>query len=211
MLALPKTFTTATQRTQWKQLISELPPVPSREVNGQMLLACAESYSGKQNIENPELYTIFPYRRFGLDKPELDLARRTFAQRAIKRTGGWQQNAIKAAYLGLADEAATMTGQNFSNKSSEHRFSAMWGPNYDWTPDQCHISVAIIALQRMLIQYDKEKILLLPAWPKNWEVDFKLHIPLKTTVEGSVKHGKLVYINVTPQNRKQDVIILEAQ
>jgi len=76
MLVLPDTLTTRAQREQWKRLVSELPPVPMREVRGKKLLACAESYSGKQNMENPELYAVFPYRRYGLGKPDLELARR---------------------------------------------------------------------------------------------------------------------------------------
>ncbi len=206
MLALPDRLTTAAQRTQWKRLISELPPVPMREVDGETVLACADSYSGKQNIENPELYAIFPYRRYGLGKPDLELARRTFAKRLIKRTGGWQQNAIKAAYLGLADEAVKMVGQNFSSKSSQHRFGAMWGPNYDWIPDQCHGSVAMTALQRMLLQYEGDRIRLLPAWPKHWDVDFKLHAPRKTTVEGSVRNGDIMDLKVSPAFRRKDVV-----
>jgi pimeloyl-ACP methyl ester carboxylesterase len=205
MLALPETLTTAPQRAQWQRLISALPPVPMREENGETLLACAESYSGKQNIENPELYAIFPYRRYGLGKPDLELARRTFAQRAVKQTGGWQQNAIKAAYLGLADEAARMVGQNFSTKSSQHRFPAMWGPNYDWIPDQDHGSVAMIALQRMLLQYEGDSILLLPAWPRHWDVDFKLHVPRKTTVECRVRNGEILDLTVSPGSRRGDV------
>ncbi len=206
MLALPDRLTTAAQRTQWKRLISELPPVPMREVDGETVLACADSYSGKQNIENPELYAIFPYRRYGLGKPDLELARRTFAKRLIKRTGGWQQNAIKAAYLGLADEAVKMVGQNFSSKSSQHRFGAMWGPNYDWIPDQCHGSVAMTALQRMLLQYEGDRIRLLPAWPKHWDVEFKLHAPRKTTVEGSVRNGDIMDLKVSPAFRRKDVV-----
>jgi hypothetical protein len=31
----------------------------------------------------------------------------------------------------------------------------------------------------MLMQTVGRKILLLPAWPKNWNADFKLHAPLR--------------------------------
>ncbi len=184
-----------------------MPPVPTRAVNGAKLLACAESYDGKQNIENPELYAIFPYRRYRLGEPDLALARRTFAQRAVKQTGGWQQNAIKAAYLGLAEEAAKMAGQNFSTWSSQHRFPAMWGPNYDWIPDQDHGSVAMIALQRMLLQYDGAEIRLIPAWPEKWNVDFNLHAPYKTTIECSVRNGEIAEMKVIPDNRRKSIII----
>jgi hypothetical protein len=206
MLALPEALTTGAQRAQWRRLISELPPVPMREVNGEKVLACAESYSGKQNTENPELYAIFPYRRHGLGKPELELARRTFARRASKQTGGWQQNAIKAAYLGLADEAARMVGQNFGTKSNLHRFPTMWGPNHDWVPDQDHGTVAMIALQRMLLQYDGDTIRLLPAWPKHWDVDFKLHAPRGTSVACRVRNGVITELTVAPESRRKDVV-----
>ena len=32
-------------------------------------------------------------------------------------------------------------------------------------------------LQAMLLQYEDEKILLFPTWPKEWDVEFKLHAP----------------------------------
>jgi len=47
---------------------------------------------------------------------------------------------------------------------------------------------------------------MLPAWPKNWDADFKLHAPFQTTVEGKIKNGKLVDLVVTPPERKADVV-----
>ena len=111
LLKLPVSVVNDSLQDQWKRVIGELPEVPVRQVNGMELLAPAYEYSGKQNIENPELYAIFPYRAYGVGKERLEMARRTFANRAIKQTGGWQQNAIKAAYLGLADEAAAANRQ----------------------------------------------------------------------------------------------------
>jgi len=82
----------------------------------------------------------------------------------------------------------------------------MWGPNYDWTPDQCHGSVAMIALQRMLVQYEGDDIYLLPAWPKDWDVAFKLHAPQNTSIEGKVENGKITTLQVSPERRKIDLI-----
>ena len=39
-------------------------------------------------------------------------------------------------------------------------------------------------LQAMLLQTEDKTILLLPAWPADWDVDFKLHAPYNTVVEG---------------------------
>ena len=72
--------------------------------------------------------------------------------------------------------------------------------------DQDHGSVALTALQTMLLQSEDRKILLLPAWPKNWSVDFKLHAPLQTTVEGSYQDRKLIHLRVTPESRTQDIV-----
>jgi hypothetical protein len=207
LLNLPQSAFGIDQREQYKRLISELPEIPMREEAGEKLLAPAQEYSGKQNIENPELYAIFPYRRFGVGKENLDLAKRTFDKRAIKQTGGWQQNAIKAAYLGLTEEAATLTAQNFNAATNQYRFPTMWGPNYDWTPDQCHGTVAMSALQRMLLQYDGDEIHLFPAWPENWDVDFKLYAPKNTVVQASLKNGEITLLKVTPIERKKDVRI----
>jgi hypothetical protein len=66
----------------------------------------------------------------------------------------------------------------------------------------------MIGLQRMIVQGDDKdgKIRLLPAWPKEWDVDFKLHAPGNTTVEGKVKEGRLTGLKVTPKEREKDVI-----
>ncbi len=97
------------------------------------------------------------------------------------------------------------------------RFPAFWGPNHDWVPDQDHGGNILSSLQLMLLQYetatpprsggkDAGKIYLLPAWPKGWNASFKLHAPHNTTVEGEVRDGKMIYLNVTPSSRKADVV-----
>ncbi len=49
--------------------------------------------------------------------------------------------------------------------------------------------VIMIALQRMLLQWDGDRILLLPFWPKELDVSFKLHAPRQTTVECVYRAG----------------------
>lgn len=208
LLEIPESLTSEVQRQQWQRLISELPDVPTRVSEGETYLAPAQTYSGKQNSENPELYAVFPYRAYGIGKKDLALALRTFDARAFKKTGGWQQNAIKSAMLGLTSEAKKLVLSNCRSTHQGSRFPAFWGPNYDWIPDQCHGSVTMIALQRMLMQCDDNKILLLPAWPKDWDVDFKLHAPDKTVVSASVRQGKVTTLTVEPASRKADVIVI---
>jgi alpha-L-fucosidase 2 len=191
MLDLPVAMTTPEQRKCWQRLLDDLPPVPVREQNGKKVIAPAEIYSERKNIENPELYAVFPYRLFGIGKPDLELGVNTFNAREVKGTGGWVQNAIKAACLGLSKEAANFAGINFSASHPHFRWPATWGPNYDWVPDQDHGSVAMTALQNMLVQSDDQSVFLLPAWPENWDAEFKLHSRDNLVIRGrySSKEG----------------------
>jgi hypothetical protein len=65
------------------------------------------------------------------------------------------------------------------------------------------------AVQAMLLQTDGRKIYLLPAWPSDWDCEFKLHAPLQTVVTGTVRDGKLTEWNVTPAERKADVVVMQ--
>ena len=89
-----------------------------------------------------------------------------------------------------------------------HRFPAFWGPGYDWTPDHNWGGSGMIGLQEMLLQTNGELILLFPAWPLEWNVHFKLHAPGKTTVEATLKEGKVTDLKVSPESRKKDVVIM---
>ena len=211
LLELSTDLATRAQRRAWKKTLVDLPAIPIREEDGKRYLLPAEKYSNKRNQENPELYAIFPYRIFGIGKGDIDIAVEAYNRRVHKGTGGWYQTAIQAAYLGLAEDAARFVTKNFSTKHGGSRFPAFWGPNYDWIPDQDHGCVTMTALQRMIIQTEGRKILLFPAWPKEWDVEFKLHAPMKTTVEGVYRDGKIERLKVTPRSRVRDVVKMEPQ
>jgi alpha-L-fucosidase 2 len=66
----------------------------------------------------------------------------------------------------------------------------------------------MITLELMIMQTDGKRIQLLPAWPKDWTADFKLHAPYNTIVEGHVQHGKISRLKVTPETRAKDVIVV---
>ncbi|MDG1241614.1 MAG: DUF5703 domain-containing protein [Opitutae bacterium] len=212
LLELPDSLTSEEQRTRWTRFRSELPEIPFGEEDGKQWIKPARTYSDCKNSENPELYAVFPYRAYGVGKPDLDVALETWERRRIKQTGGWRQDAIQAAMLGLTDEARRDVTKNATRQCLirepvyQARFPAFWGPNFDWTPDQCQGSVTMIALQRMLMQCDGREIRLLPAWPKEWTASFKLHAPYHTTVEGRVKNGKVIDLKVTPESRRNDIV-----
>ncbi len=203
---LPDIYRNNTRRALWKHLRDDLPGLPKATENGQTYILPAEKFENLSNSENPELYAIFPYRLFGIGKPNVDIARLTFEKRRVKRTGGWTQDPIQAALLGLNDIAKEYTTQNFKTHDPGSRFPAFWGPNFDWVPDQDHGGVSMIALQKMLMQTDDGSIRLFPAWPKTWDVEFKLHAPDNTTVEGVCQAGQLTGLKVTPDKKRLTII-----
>ncbi len=207
LLALPAALLGA-HRGGWERFCGELPPVPLREENGQRFLAPAARFEQPKNREIPELYAIFPYPIYGVGKPDLEMARVSFGVRKFKGIGGWSQDGIQAACLGLTEVAGAYAVEAATMRHSGSRFPAFWGPNYDWVPDQDHGSALMLAVQKMLLQTDGERILLFPAWPRDWDVDFKLHAPGRTVVEGRYRNGKLDRLKVIPAKRRKDVTLL---
>jgi hypothetical protein len=208
LIALPLKDMGVERRATWQRLLAAVPPLPTKKVNGVTILAPAEKTGRHSNMENPELYSIFPYRLFGVDKPRLEMARQTYARRIHPGHRGWQQDDTQAALLGLTEEARRCIVDRFRTKHEASRFPAFWGPNFDWVPDQDHGSNAVMGLQTMLMQCEGRKIILFPAWPAEWDVSFKLHAPYNTTVAGVLRKGRLESLTVSPADRRNDVKVM---
>lgn len=213
LLALPEGTLSPKDRAKCTAFRQELPPLPKRSYPWQKKtkLLPALEYDTYMNMENPELYAVFPYRLFGVGKPGLETGRYTYHSRREKRSGGWHQDGIQAALLGLTEEAQQEVTHNFTHSNPDCRFPAFWGPNYDWIPDMDHGSTVVIALQNMLMQSDRDKIILLPAWPEKWDCDFKLHAPKQTTLTGKISKGKIEKLIVSPEERRKDIYIPNPQ
>ena len=207
LLALPADLTTEEQRARWQRFLKEIPELPVGETNGVKVLIASGGLRQGHNFENPELYAVYPFRHFGLDKPDLDLAKATFAARRFKDDGCWRQNGIQAALLGDTATARKNVVFVLQRKEPQCRFPAFWAHGSDYVPDEDNGGNGMHALQLMLMQSEGRKIYLLPAWPKNWNASFKLHAPLNTTVEGVVREGKVESLKVSPLERKADVIL----
>jgi hypothetical protein len=208
VLELPNGYLTADKRVAWETMLRRIPPISFREFNGHKTISPAQTWERVNNVETMQLYPVYPWGIYGIGKPDIDVALNTwkYDTLAIKfRSGiGWKQDNIFAARLGLTDDAAKLT--LFKLKDSGRRFPAFWGPGFDWTPDHNWGGSGMIGLQEMLLQTDGKKIYLLPSWPKKWDVHFKLHAPYETTVEATVKNGKLINLQVWPESRKADVV-----
>jgi hypothetical protein len=224
LLELPANALPAERRAFCESFRKTLPPLPTRERRGHQTIAPAESWQSVvtwDNIELPELYPVFPFRVYGVGRPGLELARDTwqfsYEHPRQKRNFCWYQSLIYTADLGLVEEARELALAKFlwpdrekPKGNSGMRYPAFWDTfGFCQRPDFDHGGSAMIGLQDMLMQTVNGKILLLPAWPKDWDCEFKLHAPGQTVVEGKVVGGKITDLKVTPTSRRKDVEIIE--
>lgn len=206
-------------RAFYHRIAEQTPDLPLETAGGVSVLAPAEAYAPeRKNCEAPSFYAIFPFRLFG---PGTTLAVDTYRHAAAvagslrpfilgrtpeyPSTSGWQQHGMVAALLGLTEEARTILEHNCALKNPGHRFPAMWGPIYDAVPDIDHGANILTTLQLMAFQVDGDLIRILPAWPPDWDVSFKLHAPRNTTVECVYRRGKIESLAVNPPSRLGDV------
>jgi hypothetical protein len=222
------------QRKEWTDLLDAMPQMPLRRIYGMDLLAVGEVYDpGRVICESPELYSIYPFRQVWLGEPQLlQNARQSFHVRTTSldgtvdsesvETGGWQVTSVQAAYLGLAREAARLATINFNDdfihwtdnvdpdapfpQRPRPRFPVFWERKMDYTPDNDHGATSVNVLQSMLLQSDGKKIFLLPAFPENWDVKFKLRATFNTTVECEYRDGKVQSLKVSPESRRADIV-----
>lgn len=213
---------------QCKDFIGVLPAVPVRkEVGGDVILA-AEITGKHINVEQPDLYPVYPFRLFTITTPKLKTGQYTFEHpsfdnttqksygpmpfvkikggRAIRDIFSWHQTGVQAAYLGLTDYAREIAVRSAQANDKRFRFPSFYGPNYDYTPDGDHLAIINMTLQSMILQSENGSIYVLPAWPKEWDVDFKLHAFQNTVVEGTYKGGKFEKLETSPGSRKKNII-----
>lgn len=187
------------------------------------------------NSELPQLYPVFPFKIYGIGRPGLETARNTWKYGFTdaskqKNYFCWFQGGIFTACLGLTEETKEYALAKFLHphydfpqpeKPEESPWKLHWKltegwkvPRYpafwdcmlfDARPDMDHGGSAMIQLQEMLMQTVGDRIILLPAWPSDWDVDFKLHAPGQTIVEASVRKGKILNLKVVPELRLKDI------
>ncbi len=200
----------ADDQARWKAFRAEIPEIFMRTLDGRQAVAPAEKYERMSNSENGELYPVFPFRCFGLALGSADVVDWTMKHRACKDSFGcacWTQDQIHWAFAGNATEAARGLVQRARIAAQICRFPLYGRESPDSCPDFDQFGSGAVALQRMLVQEGGGKIYLLPAWPANWDVDFKLHLSGNAVVSGCVKDGKLQSWKIKPSSRRGDVVV----
>ena len=214
LTAVASSYMAYKQSDELAETLANLPVLPTYEQQGKLCLAPAESWERINNVETPQLYPVWPWRLTGLwdtiphssllipnssfltpHSPLLPLALNTYQCDSIalkNRTHiGWKQDNIWAACLGLTDDAYQLTMQKLAD--GPFRFPAFWGPGYDWMPDHNWGGSAVIGLEEMLLQENPitGELYILPAWPKDKDIHFKLYATGGRIVEVTQKDGKI--------------------
>lgn len=207
MLELPDRVVGVGMKERWRRLLGIVPPLPEDDSAQRLLPYTGPQTARGRNLENPELYAIYPFRLYGLGKPDFLLAKHTFDVRKFREKGCWNQDPIQAAYLGEADVARDYVHFALTRKDPKLKFPAFWARAHDYEPDEDNGGNGENGLQKMVMQAEGQQIYLLPAWPKGWDGEFKLHAPYNTTVSGRIVHGKVAGLVVEPASRASDVKI----
>jgi hypothetical protein len=163
------------------------------------------------------MYACWPYRLVGVTRPEtLQLGRDSWdtvpedRARLCKQDYSWMANLANMASLASPEKAKERAIYKMTNTAApQARFPAFFGPGHDWQPDHNWGGSGMTGIQEMLLAPEpgsNGKLHLFPAWPAEWDVDFKLHAPSQTVVEAVLKGGKLVTLKVTPASREKDIV-----
>lgn len=196
------------KKQYYRGLLDRIPDYGYGDVQGVRVIKPAWSWEKYQNVECPQFYPLFPFNRFSLqDTDMVSLFRNTWKHGTFPKNMviSWHQDGIFFARMGMTSAATDYNTKKMQN--SNRRFPTFWGPGHDWVPDHNWGGSGMIGLQEMLMQTIGKEIRLLPAWPEDWDVDFKLHAPFNTVVEGSVSKGRIKVLKVTPEFRREDVVV----
>lgn len=196
-------------------------PLAKRDDQQEILLPAGKVSRGLDTGEWPEMHAVWPFGLAGAAEPTgLELARATWdAAKARARPAASprpvaispsSQLALLAS-LGLADDAGKAAIAGLADAAASARFPLIRGAA-DAGPDLAALAAGMAGVNAMLIASEpdpKGRIFLLPAWPRNWDVTFRVRAPGGTLVDGTVASGKLVRLVTTPVERRDDIVLPE--
>ena len=208
LLELQDQYLIIEKKEYYRQFLNSIPDYYFDIQDGQKIIKPAESWLRESNQELPQFYPLFPFNQFKLGDDEIQFFKNAYRLAPAFRKGtiqSWHQDGIQFARMGMISEAADYNTRKL--KDSPRRYPTFWGPGHDWVPDHNWGGSGMIGLQEMLMQTNGNQILLFPAWPKEWDVDFKLHAPGNTVIDCQLQKGKIVKLNVIPKSREKDVVL----
>jgi hypothetical protein len=209
ILELDEKYFSAEKKEYYRDFLNCIPGYAYDKVDGLTVIKPADSWIRESNQELPQFYPLFPFNQFQLGDDEIQFFKNAYQVAPAFRKGtiqSWHQDGIQFARMGMTSDAADYNTRKLQD--SPRRFPTFWGPGHDWVPDHNWGGSGMIGLQEMLMQCFGDKIMLFPAWPKEWNVEFKLHAPKNTTIECCLKNGEITNLKVSPESRSKDVIIL---
>ena len=197
------------EKEYYNEFLHRIPDYSYGEADGLQIIKPAESWIKEANMELPQFYPLFPFNQFKLGDKEIQLFKNSYQTAPAFRKGkvqSWHQDGIQFARMGMTQEAAEYNTEKL--RDSPRRFPTFWGPGHDWVPDHNWGGSGMIGLQEMLMQTIGDKIVLFPAWPEEWDVNFKLNAPERTTVECRLQNGEITHLKVVPESRAKDIVAM---
>lgn len=192
----------------FESYLQRLPGLSFDSIDGKQVVKPATSYLKYQNVECPQFYPLFPFNRYDIESDLIPVFRNTWEQGTFPKNMiiSWHQDGIFFARMGMTAEALAYNKKKLGN--SERRFPSFWGPGHDWVPDHNWGGSGMLGVQEMLMQTVGNTIYVLPAWPRQTDVSFKLHAPQNTTIEVVYTNGKIRKLEVFPKSREKDVRVM---
>ena len=212
LLQLPAALTTAQQRAAWQLFSDARMPALPLSADGTRIVPARILNSGSTG-EGPELYAMYPHRVFTKGRSvasgrSLDIATATLSSSGfVQQNDGWPYGLVAAALAGATDVAAPLVlARAASGPAAGYRWPTFAAHYQDFDPSADHFAMMNRCVNDMLIQsgedgFESTTIVMLPAWPCDWDVQAKLWAPLNTSVEIDLRGGALALLVVTPPSR----------
>ena len=215
MLSFPAGIIPAKTRSWFTSFSSHIPDINFETRNNKTVIKPAKIYGKVYNATDfPEMYAVWPYGIYHVGRQEgFEEANNTWEnlpeeRKAALQFWSWMCTPVYAAVMGRTADAKRLIIEKLSDKNANLKFPAFFGPGHDWIPDHNWGGSGMIALQNMLVYNDQSQIYLFPAWPKEWNVRFRLHGFAKTVVECNYQNGKAVELDVSPVSGKKNLKIM---
>jgi len=205
LCSLPGNSISTDLKAEWTNCLNDLPQIPYDAAA--LAVKNAEIAGNANNSENPDCYSIFPYKIYVNGNENIDIGIETYANRREKKSTCWAPDPIWAALVGMTDNAKQYVTDDSKSLDANVRFPAFWAPRNDYMPDLDNGGAMMTGVQSMLLQNVGNSIRVLPAWPSAWNVDYKLQAFDNTTVRVIATGSTINQLDVLPSNRQKDVVL----